>query len=140
MAIDLKDKKIIGVLKENARMPIRDIAKKTGLRPSTVHLRIRRMSEQGVIEKFTVKTDNAKLEENFIVFMLINTEKDLDKAFLSNHHVKEIFGITGEYDILLKLKFRDISEFNQFVIDLRKNENIRKTLTMVVTAEIKEEI
>ena len=140
MAIDLKDKKIIGVLKENARTPIRDIAKKTGLRPSTVHLRIQRMSEQGVIEKFTVKTNNLKLEESFIVFMLVNTEKDLDRAFLSNQHVKEIFGITGEYDILLKLKFRDVSEFNQFVIDLRKNENIRKTLTMVVTAEIKEEI
>ncbi|MDP2749289.1 MAG: Lrp/AsnC family transcriptional regulator [Nanoarchaeota archaeon] len=138
--LNAKDKKIIEVLKENARMPIRDIAKKTALRPSTVHLRLQKMLEEGIIQKYTVKLDNAKIGENFIVFMLVNTEKDLGKVFLANPHIKEVFGITGEYDLMLKLKFFDITEFNQFVLDLRKNENIRKTLTMVVTAEVKEEL
>ncbi len=140
MAMDAKDRKIVNVLRENARMPIRDIARRTGLRPSTVHLRIQHMLEEGVIEKFTAKLNNVKTGEGFIVFMLVNTEKDLAKSFLADEHVREVFGITGEYDLVLKLKFKDVSEFNQFILDLRKNENIRKTLTMVVTAEVKEEI
>jgi len=59
---------------------------------------------------------------------------------ISNKQVKEIFGITGEYDILMKAKFKGVSEFNDFVLALRKLYNIKQTLSMVVTANIKEDI
>ena len=57
-----------------------------------------------------------------------------------NKAVKEAFGITGEYDICLKCKFKDINEFNNFIMDLRNKRNLRRTLTMVSTVVIKEEI
>ncbi len=138
--IDDKDRKILAVLKDNAREPIRDIAKKTGLRPSTVHQRMQRMVKSGVIEKFTVKLDNRSADENFIVFMFITTSSDLPKSFFDNTHIKEAFGVTGEYDILLKLKFSDIEEFNDYLIHLRKNKEIVKTITTVATINLKEEI
>ena len=73
--------------------------------------------------------------------MLIKTKPSalLDKL-IHDKHVKEFFGITGEYDLLLKLKFKDVDEFNDFVIKFRKEQAIQTTLTMVVTADIKEEI
>jgi DNA-binding Lrp family transcriptional regulator len=135
-----KDFKIIEVLKENSRLPIRDIAKKTGLRPSTVHDRITKLKEENIIEKFTVKLNNKEVNENFIVFMFITTSKDLEPSFFNNKHIKEVFGVTGDYDLILKLKFGDIEEFNKFVIDLRKNKSVLKTTTMVATINIKEEI
>ena len=141
MDVDDKDFAIIQVLKENSRLPIRDIAKKTKLRPSTVHQRILKLKERGVIERFTLKLNNKSVEEGFIVFMLIKTKPSalLDKL-IHDKHVKEFFGITGEYDLLLKLKFKDVDEFNDFVIKFRKEQAIQTTLTMVVTADIKEEI
>ena len=138
--INEKDKKIIETLKENSRLPIRDIAKKTGLRPSTVHDRITKLKEEGVIEKFTLKLNNQKINENFIVFMFLTTSKDLEEEFFNNPSIKESFGITGEYDLLFKLKFKDIEEFNGFIISLRKNKSIKKTLTTIVTINLKEEI
>ena len=48
MKLDNKDLKIIGLLKEDARLSIRDIAKKLTLRPSTVHVRIKKLKEQKV--------------------------------------------------------------------------------------------
>lgn len=135
-----KDFKIIEVLKENSRLPIRDIAKKTGLRPSTVHDRITKLKEENIVEKFTVKLNNKEVNENFIVFMFITTSKDLEPSFFNNKHIKEVFGVTGDYDLILKLKFGDIEEFNKFVIDLRKNKSVLKTTTMVATINIKEEI
>jgi len=138
--IEDKDWKILEVLRENSRLPIRDIAKKTNLRPSTVHDRISKLKEDKVIEKFTVKLNNKAVNENFIVFMFVTTSKDLEPIFFNNTHIKEVFGVTGEYDLLLKLKFGNIDEFNKFVIDLRKNKSIEKTITMVATIDIKEEI
>lgn len=140
MKLDSKDLKIIKVLKENSRLAIRDIAKKTNIRPSTVHQRIQKLIENKVIEKFTLKLSNEAVEENFIVFMYLTTKEDLPKEFFNNRHIKEAFGITGEYDLLLKLKFKDIVEFNDFVISIRKNKSITKTITSVATVNIKEEL
>jgi len=138
--LDKKDIKIISVLKENSRLSIRDIAKKTELRPSTVHDRIVRLAHDKVIEKFTVKLNNKAVDEGLVGFMFVTTKKDLDDNFFKNSHIKECFGITGEFDLFLKLKFKDIYEFNNFVLSLRKNKDITKTLTMIATVDVKEEI
>ena len=143
MGIDNKDKKIIDVLKENSRGPIREIAKKTKIRPSTVHQRIQKLIGSNVIEKFTIKLNNNAVGENFIVFMLVKggTTQYIDSKILNNEHVKEVFGVTGEYDLLIKLKFENVADFNDFVINFRKDKKeIQSTLTMVATTNLKEEI
>lgn len=143
MKLDKKDNAIIGVLKENSRLAIRDIAKKTNIRPSTVHERIKKLVKEGVIEKFTLKLNNQAVGENFIVFMLIKggTTEYVNNKIINNNCVKEIFGVTGEYDLLLKLKFKDVEEFNKFLIKFRREQKgVRQTLTMVATVNVKEEI
>jgi len=138
MKLDHKDHLIIKVLRDNSRSSVRDIARSTKLRPSTVHQRLIRLQKNDIIEKFTLKLNNKAIGENFIVFVLITTSKDIDNKVFTDEHIKEAFGVTGEYDLLLKLKFRDVEEFNDFIINFRKNNNLRKTLTMVVTTNIKE--
>ena len=140
MILDQKDHKIIEELRNNSRQSIRDLAKKLKLRPSTVHVRIQKLTKQGIIEKFTLKLDNKSVGENFIVFMFIATEKIISNSAFNNKHIKEVFGITGEYDLVLKLKFKDIEEFNDFILKFRKNNGLKKTLTQIVTTTIKEEL
>ena len=120
MELDGKDHKIIEILRENARLSIRDIAKKTSIRPSTVHQRIQKLVKEGVIEKFTLKLNNKAFGEGFIAFLLITTKKNLPAVFFENKYIKEVFGVTGEYDLILKLKFKDVEEFNNYIINLRK--------------------
>jgi DNA-binding Lrp family transcriptional regulator len=142
MKLDKKDLAIIEILKKDARLSIRDIAKKTSIRPSTVHQRITKLKKDGVINRFTIKLNNSAIEEDFIVFMMIKTKPNvlLDSKIINNKHVKEVFGTTGEYDLLLKLKFKDVQEFNDFIIKFRKEQQVETTLTMVATANVKEEL
>ncbi|RMF05559.1 Lrp/AsnC family transcriptional regulator [Candidatus Woesearchaeota archaeon] len=134
------DTKILALLRENSRATIREIAKKIGMRPSTVHKRISQLKKAGVIEKFTVKLNNEKAGEGFVAFILLSTSKELSSSFLNNPHIKEVFGVTGEYDLLVKLKFADASEFNDFLISLRKNTSVIKSLSMIATINLKEEL
>ena len=138
--MDSKDEKIIEELKENSRESIRDIARKTNIRPSTVHQRILKLKKTGLIEKFTVKLDNKQAGENFIVFMFVSTEEEISKTIFKEKYVKEVFGITGEYDLLFKLKFKDVEEFNEYILNFRKKTGVKKTITMVATTTLKEEI
>ena len=140
--LDDKDLKIIEYLKNDARISVRDLGKKTRIRPSTVHQRIKRLINEGVIQSFTIKLDKEKLGENLTVFMLISgsLDKYFDDRFMKSKHIIEIHGITGEYDLLLKLRFKDMKQFNKFVIDFRErySRSISKTITMVQTAALKE--
>jgi DNA-binding Lrp family transcriptional regulator len=138
--MDKKDTLIISELKENSRQTVREIAKKTKLRPSTVHLRMQKLQDEGVIERYTVKLDNKRSEENFIVFILVSTNKLIPNSFFNSRHIKEVFGITGEYDLIMKCKFKDIEEFNTFVLSFRSYPQIDKTVTMVATVTLKEDI
>ena len=143
MSIDAKDERIIEALRHDSREPIREIAKKIKLRPSTIHQRIKKLIESRVIEKFTIKLNNKAVQENFIVFMLVKgtTADYIDNRILSSKHIKEVFGVTGEYDLLIKFKFKDVEEFNDFVLNFRRNKKeIQSTLTMIATATLKEEI
>lgn len=140
--LDEKDNKILTVLQEDSRKSIRYIAKLTGIRPSTVHKRLKQLKEEGIIQKFTLKLDNEKIGENFIVFMLISgsSDKYIDKKLLENAHVQEVHGITGEYDLLMKLKFKDLGQFNKFIVEFRAKYSafIKKTITMVQTVKLKD--
>src|SRR3989338_4321853 len=137
--LDPKDKKIIAALRENSRQSIRELAQSSKLRPSTVHQRLLKLEKEKIIERYTVKVNNESVGEGFIVFMWISTNQDLPPSFFHDPCIKEVFGITGEYDLLLKLKFPSIAEFNEYLIRLRKNKVITKTFTQIVTINLKEE-
>ncbi len=142
MELDNKDLKILEALKEDSRKSIKEISKITKIRPSTIHQRIQKLIASNVIEKFTIKLNNKAVKENFIVFMLVkgSTTEYIDNKFLNSKHVKEVFGITGEYDLLIKLKFENVEEFHEFILNFRKEKKeIQATLTMVVTTNLKEE-
>ena len=116
MKIDDKDLAIISELRKDSRQSIRDIAKITEIRPSTVHVRINQLIKNGVIEKFTLKLNNEAFGENFIVFVLIKTNEEIKKSVFSHPAVREVFGVTGEYDLMMKLKFKDINDFHAFLL------------------------
>lgn len=140
--LDRKDRAIISILKDNARASIREISKKTGIRPSTVHQRIKRLLADEVIEKFTLKLNDEKIGEGFTVYLLISgsTERYLGDEIMKNDQVKGIYGITGEYDLLINMKFKDMVAFNDFLLDFREkySKQISKTLTMVQTVKLKD--
>lgn len=137
--LDKKDLQILEQLQIDSRMTVKEIAKKTGIRPSTVHKRILKLKQSGVIKKFSIRLDDKAISENLIVFMLVKTKPAVLLDVLKNRHIKEVYGMTGEYDLLLKLKFKDVEEFNNFIIKFRKEQRVEATLTSVVTARIKED-
>jgi DNA-binding Lrp family transcriptional regulator len=140
--LDSKDHSILKILKYNSRASVREIARETDMRPSTVHQRIKRLMETGVIKQFTTILDDEMLGEQLTVFILITGApgKYLDAKLFKSPAVKEVHGITGEYDIIMKCKFRDLAEFHKFLISFRDKygKNINKTITMVETAKLKE--
>jgi DNA-binding Lrp family transcriptional regulator len=140
-ALDDSDRRVLEQLRTNARASLKEIAQRTGLRPSTVFNRIRRMTDAGVIERFTVRVNPQAVGEDFVVFVLVSglPEKFADEWLLRNRHVAEAFGVTGEYDLLIKLRFAGKREFNDFIIEFRERykRSITRTVSMIETVTLK---
>ena len=139
--IDEKDWKILERLEKNGRESIQTLSVETGMPPSTIHNRIKRMESSGVIEEYSVKLNEKIMGRDFTVYMLINgsTGNYLGENFLEKKEVADVVGITGEYDLLIKMQFANIQDYNKFLTDFRQQytEHVKQTVTMVRTERIK---
>ena len=80
---------------------------------ATVHERIKRMVEKGIIKGFTVKIDHAKMGRPITAFILISflpeptiSQRNLAQDIAMMEGVQEVHLISGEYDILVKVTGR----------------------------------
>jgi DNA-binding Lrp family transcriptional regulator len=143
-----KDKKILQVLKENSKLSTQKISKKTSIPITTVHNRIKKLEKKGIIKKYTVILDNKKIGRPISAYVLITvdykllkqikkTQYDLIKKLKSSELVEEAAIVTGETDLITKVRVRDIEELDNFVTTyLRNVDGIEKTKTLVVLSEV----
>lgn len=140
--LDERDRAILMFLHHQGRASVRTIAGSVGLPPSTVHARMARLERQGVITGYSVNVDPRRLGLGFVAYILVSgtAERYLEEEFLARPEVEEVAGITGEYDLLLKVRLPSLEDFNTFLMDFRDryDAHLDKTITMVRTANLKE--
>jgi DNA-binding Lrp family transcriptional regulator len=140
--VDETDLNIINVLKENADYSVRRIAKKTLLPATTIHRRIQKLKEEGIIKKFTVDLDYKKLNKGLLVYVLISVDipllkqnkknqRDLVKEIKKFDFVERADVVSGKEDIVIMVRAKDIAEFEKFLI-----ENIQPILGVEKTDEL----
>ena len=126
--------KIIDILGKDSSTPFVEIAKQLGVSDATVHIRVRRLISEGIINKFTVMIDNNLLGYDHLAFMGINVKPGLaDEAIedLTNlEEVLEIHEMHGTFDLLLKIRSKDLDQMRDVV------ENKIRTLPHIIETEL----
>ncbi len=144
--LDEKDLSILSELMDNARKPVKAISGVLGIPRATIHERMRKMERGGVIRRYTVVPDYSKLGEPVTAFILVSflpnpevSQRDLAKKIARLERIYEVHLISGEWDILLKVRGRSMEEIGELVIDkLRMMRGVEKTLTCACFTTIME--
>ena len=136
--MDEKDKQIIKMLKNDSRAGYGDIGEKIGLSEGAVRKRIKTLSDEGVIRKFTVKIG---LVEGAQAITLLATNpshptQEVSKKIQDIQNVETIYEVTGEYDIVAVISGMNVMEVNECVEKIRRVEGVMKTNTMIVLRSI----
>jgi len=146
-SMDDKDEKILDVLKENSKLSTQRISKRTSIPITTVHNRMKKLEEDGVIKKYTVVLDHKKIGKPISAYVLINVDYKLLKQIKQTQHeltkklklhpaVEEACRITGGTDLIIKTRVKNIDELDDFVTRyLRNVDGVDKTQTMVILNE-----
>lgn len=142
--IDEKDWMILGILKEHSDYTTRQISKKTLLPITTVHHRIKRLKQEGIIKKFSIELDHVKTENNFVAYVLMSvnlellkqkkkTQYDLAKEIGRFHFVERVDIVSGGTDIVTVVRVKDVREFDNILLSkLQLVEGIEKTQSLIV--------
>ena len=148
--LDSKDLRILRMIQDDCRLAAREISAKVGLPITTVFARIRRMEKAGIIKGYHAVLDAAKLNFSTTAFVLASFayQRDGDKTLSQRQvakevaqfpEVQEVHIISGDWDIMIKVRACDVESVGKFVVDkLRLVKGIEKTLTCLVFESQKE--
>lgn len=119
--IDTVDRKILSLLMEDARMPYLEVARKLVVSGGTIHQRIEKMREAGIIEGSQLKLNLKRLGYDVVVFLGVHLKstKDLSQVLAkleSFPEVTEAYFTTGNYALLVKVNTKNIADFHNFLV------------------------
>ncbi|HEY7081909.1 MAG TPA: Lrp/AsnC family transcriptional regulator [Nitrososphaeraceae archaeon] len=142
--IDDINLKIIDILNKDASTSFVDIAKRIGVSDATIHIRVRRMMEARIINKFTISVDNNILGYDHLVFIGIRISPgyadQIMQDLLKFEEVLEIHELHSKFDLLLKVRAKNLSQLRDIVENkICKIPYIFKTELMTVLKTKKEE-
>ena len=134
--IDKLDKRIIDILRKDSRCPFVEIAEKLDVSEGTIRSRVRKMTEEGVIKGFTIKTSSKNVKAVVEIRIDVNTDTEEIANELSGYEgIIEVFEVTGDQDILAIIDVESSQHLNEIIEKVRRNDNILSTRTRLVLKE-----
>ncbi len=148
--LDEKDLAILTLIQENSKLTANQIAKKIGAPITTIFAKTKRMEELGIIKQYRAILSPEKLNLGTAAFILASvsyrtkddtpiTQRDVAEEIARFPEVQEVHIITGDWDLLVKLRAENVEAVGKFVVDkLRNIKGLDKTLTCMVFETVKE--
>ncbi|MEM2001714.1 MAG: Lrp/AsnC family transcriptional regulator [Candidatus Methanomethyliaceae archaeon] len=144
MDLDNTDLEILRLLQEDSRTSYRNIANKLGLSVGTVHNRVKRLTQEGIIKGFSTILDPERLGFELTAIILMQVEGahivDVEKTLAKSPPVIAVYDITGDFDIVIIAKFRSRAELNKFIKDVLRMPHVKRSVTSIALNVVKEDV
>ncbi|MCK8520386.1 MULTISPECIES: Lrp/AsnC family transcriptional regulator [Aquimarina] len=138
--LDEVDHQILDMLIENTRTPFTDIAKKLLISAGTVHVRVKKMEEAGIIEGSSLTLDYKKLGYSFIAYVGIYLQNTSQTKFVLERineipYVTVAHITTGKFNIFCKVRAKDTNHAKEIIFKLDDIDGVYRTETMISLEE-----
>jgi Lrp/AsnC family transcriptional regulator, regulator for asnA, asnC and gidA len=139
--IDQVDLKILGLLMTDANMPYTEIGKKVFVSGGTVHVRMRKLEQMGIVKGAQLVIDTAKMGWDISAFLGIYLDKSsqFEEVAIQMEKIPEVVNIhytTGIYSMFAKILCKDTKHLREVLHDkIQKVAGIQRTETFISLEE-----
>jgi Lrp/AsnC family transcriptional regulator for asnA, asnC and gidA len=135
------DHQILQILIENCRTPFTEIAKKLLVSAGTVHIRVKKMEEQGIIKGSTLIIDYEKMGYTFIAYVGLYT----GNSNFSSEIINEIEKIpevtvahltTGKFSVYCKIRAKNTKHAKDVIFKLSEIDGVGRTESSISLDEV----
>jgi len=134
--MDDTDRRLVSLLRENARLPVASLAAILGLSRATVQNRIDRLISDGTITGFTIKLRPGAEPTAICAIMMIEIEgersEQILKALRGFPEVSAIHTTNGRWDLVLELKTANLDAFDKALRRIREMKGIASSETSLL--------
>jgi Lrp/AsnC family transcriptional regulator, leucine-responsive regulatory protein len=139
--------KLIELFKEgNCTPQIAVIAKKLKEPSTTIHYNIKKLEQEGAIRAYKAVFDYKKIDEGHCTYIFVNLSQEnyadpekIGKELAKDPRVESIDVCTGEYELIIKLRTKDIDEYYETIKEWVKKYEFRKSFSMTSLKQLKTE-
>ncbi|MCF2443515.1 Lrp/AsnC ligand binding domain-containing protein [Dyadobacter sp. CY345] len=139
--IDSTDLRILSLLIENAALPYTEIGKRVFVSGGTVHVRMKKMEQLGIVKGSQLLIDPTKLGWDISAFLGVYLDKSslYEEVAQELERIPEVVNIhytTGIYSIFIKIVCRDTGHLREILHDkIQKVNGIQRTETFISLEE-----
>ncbi|MEN7551187.1 Lrp/AsnC family transcriptional regulator [Rapidithrix thailandica] len=145
--LDLIDRKILGLLQNNARITMKEIAAATGISTTPAYERVKRMERQGIIKGYVTLLDKERINRQLTVFCQVtlksHSKPDIvkfEKHIFQFSEIMECYHTAGSFDYLLKIMVADMDAYQKFIMEkLAETEAMAHFQSVFVMGDVKVE-
>ena len=134
--MDDTDRRLIALLRENARTPVATLAKKLHVARGTVQNRVSRLEDDGTIVGYTVRLRPHVEEQRIRALMTVvvegNRTEAVIKALRGEPAVSALHTTNGRWDIVAELRADSLGEFDRVLARIRLLPGISSTETSLL--------
>lgn len=135
---DELDRRLIALLRKDARMPIVRLAKSLGISRTSAYARLQKLQKSGVIEGFTVRLNSVGERQQIRAHVLIKVKGRLNRATEKQLHmipeITALHAISGVYDLIAELEVADALRLNELIDQIGEMEGVDETTSSIVLA------
>lgn len=142
--LDIRDRRILEALQDDASVPVSELADRIGLSPSACWRRIRGMEEDGLIAKRVVVIDRTRGNVGMTVFVGVRTSRhSMDwleafrKAIADIPEIVEAYRLTGEIDYLMRLVLPNVETYDTIYKQLISRLDFTDVTSFISMEELK---
>jgi Lrp/AsnC family transcriptional regulator, leucine-responsive regulatory protein len=136
--LDPKDKGILAAIQERGRATFAEVAKAVGMAPSSVHDRIRKLEQAGVIKGYRAEIDTEAL--GLFVTALVSVSPldrkqpdDLPERVVEFPEVEDCHSVAGDENYILKVRTRTTADLEDLLRRLREKAGVHTRTTIVLS-------
>jgi len=142
--MDDLDTDILRSLIKNSRITLSQMSKEIDAPDATISNRLKKL-ENDVIKRYTVILDWEKIGLDITTIIIIQTESEKHESVKEElsklKEVSEVYSVSGEYDILIKVWVQNIEELNKLMnTKIRSVDGVEDLTEMIVMERVKEEM
>jgi DNA-binding Lrp family transcriptional regulator len=136
MQVSDKDRALLALLSENARMPVAELARRLDLSRSTVQARLERLEAQGVIAGYALRLSDAY--QNGLIrahVMITMAPKALSQVTAELNAIREVtalYSVNGPYDLIAIVAAPSISELDRLIDRIGELSGVERTLSSII--------
>jgi DNA-binding Lrp family transcriptional regulator len=138
LSTDALDRRLLALLRKDARMPIARLSKALGVSRATVYGRIQKLEQAGVIEGFTIRInpeiDRRQIRAHVLIKVVGKLARATEKQLRAIPQIVALHAISGVYDLIAMLEAASAAELNELIDRIGELPGVEMTTSSILLA------